>query len=163
MFFSDLQTRLRTGVWLILVLPCILSYVLRLQKKNIFVTCLSTEFGKQKVKVQPAPTFRIIAFINKKTGFQIANFLKSDCVTFITCLYIVCRLAEPGVFAFSPAWPVGSRKSRMTNQQNAPSVEMTTQLVQGNKYSILNLRKSQMDNLQRISQIGHIRTIRCWG
>ena len=33
---------------------------------------------------------------------MIAAFLKSDRMSFGNCLYIVCRLAEPGMFAYNP-------------------------------------------------------------
>ena len=45
--------------------------------------------------------FFMIAFRRKKVPVLIATFLRSYLVRFGNCIYIVSRLAEPGMFAYN--------------------------------------------------------------
>ena len=67
-------------------------------------TCLSTGFVKQKVEVYPeAEALFHDSLHKKKVRVLIATYLKSDRVSLGNCLYILCRLAEPGMFAYNPS------------------------------------------------------------
>ena len=57
---------------------------------------------------------------------------------------------SPGVFACTPALLVASSEGRITDWQSAPSVKLTTQLLQGTADEIFKLSQGNLEALKAI-------------
>ena len=81
--------------------------------KKLIYTSISTGFSKQKMKVSPGISLFMIAFINKSQSSICNFFLKSDRINFLTIFMYAVDWQSLGVWACTPALPVGNSEGRV--------------------------------------------------